>query len=114
MKKQIALIIFVLFTSTTQVFASNNTGNVGMVLVGRLGNQVEFQVFSSTNNDCSTVNSSGFKYAFTMDGTPGAKEILSALLTAYATQKQIIVQGLGTCGNVDNSLEDVGYIILKP
>jgi len=114
MKKNIVFILFVLFITVPQAYATSDTGSVGMVLVGRLGDQVEFQVFSETSNACATVHPSGYKYAISMSGTPGAKIILAALLSAQATKQQIIVQGLGTCGAVDSSLEDVGYIIVKP
>jgi hypothetical protein len=79
-----------------------------------MGNQVfiELQADLYTSWPCSTTHPSGFRYAFLL-GTDKAKAMLSVVRTAQASGQHLQVVGTGNC-NIDGSMEDVDYVVLRP
>ena len=112
---KITRLIFLFSCMFFSVFCSagNGTGVVHQVLVGRAGHEVYFDIEGTINGfPCAGTHPAGFDYAFSLTNHAAGREMLSAILTAYASGKTLSVQGDGTC-TVDSSMEDVGYVTLR-
>ena len=76
--------------------ASSSTGQIESVIVGRAGNQVIFQVSNQSGSFPCPAHPNGLNYYFLLD-QPGGEAQLSALLTAYASGRTVLVAGTGLC-----------------
>ncbi len=106
----IALYIATTITSTGVQAGTTQTGKVGKLIIGREGHQVYINI-KDIAQTCNKDHGMGFNYAFSLRDHEAGKEILSALMAAQIANKQVTVQGFGTC-TITESMEDVHYIYL--
>ncbi len=104
---RVSILVFTLLLSHC-VFASPNSGKITNILLGpNYGNKVFIKISGSpTNAACH--NNAGLHYVF--DGTTASGEMtLSAILSAYMAEKDIIIKGTGAC-TLYAGIEDLANI----
>ena len=109
MKYIIAVILFVM---TLDASATNITGTINSLSVGRLGDQIFVDLDTNVPNICGTPHPNGFEYAFLISENDAAAEIVGALMLAYNSGKSVTIVGLNVC-TIDTRVEDMSYVILR-
>jgi hypothetical protein len=105
-----ALSLIAMLGFTASAWAGYGVGEVGQLMVGRLGNQVYVELLnvSVSGWPCATTHPNGFRYAFLLDVT-GGKEMLASLLAAKASGLQVRIVDTAAC-TIDTSLANVAYV----
>ncbi len=111
--KKIVLVSLVFFgLITTQAGASNVTGEISGLLVGRNGHEVYVGTTGNPSNLPCSQNGihPSFQYGISLENN-NAKEILKVLLVARLSGKTIYIIGNGNCADFDNRVEEIAYVI---
>ena len=111
MRSIAALMAFALAFGSVPALAGYGVGNVGQVMVGRVGDQVYVELTSATITSwpCASTHPSGFRYAFLISQA-GGREMLATILAAKAAGQILQVVGNGAC-TIDPTLEGVSYVV---
>ena len=102
------LLSVVALLSAESVYASNFTGSIEKLIIGREGHQV-FVHIKDAPQTCGKDHSLGFNYAFSLRDHEAGKEILSALLASQLSGEKVTIQGDNTC-SLSSEVENIGYI----
>ena len=111
MKGIAVLMTLVLTFGSASAWAGYGVGNVGQVMVGRVGDQVYVELTSAsiTSFPCASTHPNGFRYAFLISQA-GGREMLATILAAKAAGQTLQVVGSGAC-TIDATLENVLYVV---
>lgn len=112
MKKVIVLFFICLcftFATISSAYAGGGAGKITGLFTATLGgNSI---LFISTEYQTGTPSCDVTSRFTITDSNPSYKATLAAAVSAYNTQENVSVVGLGTCNNFSNS-EDMYYIVL--
>jgi len=105
------LVFIMIFCVSANSWATNRSGTIVKMSVGRNGDQVFIDLNTSGENACLEAHPSGFDYALSISGNEAGPEILTSLMLAYSLGKSVTIIGTNTC-LIEGRLEDTSYIIL--
>ncbi len=87
MLKYVAALLMIL---TTNAFATSATGEVGKIIVGRLGHQIYIELLNAPQT-CGQDHPQDYNYALSVNEYPMGKEILSVLIAAQVANKMVTI-----------------------
>jgi hypothetical protein len=109
------LVSFLTMLFATHAHPGDGDGEVGKVVVGRVGEQVFVELLNAQirNFPCSNTHPNGYQYAFSLQTHAAGKAMLATILAVKGTGKRLFVQGNAIC-TISSNLEDVSYVIALP
>lgn len=111
MKTKLLIILALMTVMLSNAFATNATGKITAIIVGRMYREVLIGLDSKPTNACQKHHTS-YQYGFHLDGRPDAKALLATILAAKTSGQPIGIVGDVVCNldAPDNDVEQIGYI----